>query len=91
MFPIFHALKRNVPNVEDHILEMLGQRDLVMAKEVNRVWATAVRSYMKRLDRGMLELLLCLKEYKALQWWLHILKICLETHYIKVKIFTLIG
>ena len=61
MFPVFHALKRNVPNVEDHVLERLCPRDLVRAKRVNRVWATAVRSYIRRLDHGMFELHLSLK------------------------------
>ena len=56
MFPIFHALKRNVPNVEDNILDMLGPRHLIAAKRVNRAWATAVRSYIRRLNHGMPEL-----------------------------------
>ena len=56
MFPMFLDLKRNVPTVEDHILELLGPRDLVAAKRVNRVWAAAVRSHIRRLDHGVLEL-----------------------------------
>ena len=56
MFPMFLDHKRNVPIVEDHILELLGPRDLVAAKRVNSVWATAVRSHIRRLDHGVLEL-----------------------------------
>ena len=56
MFPMFLDHKRNVPTVEDHILELLGPRDLVAAKRVNRVWAAAVRGHIRRLDHGVLEL-----------------------------------
>ena len=55
MFPLFLAHKRNVPNVEDHILDLLGPRDLVAAKGVNRDWAQAVRSCIGTLDHGALE------------------------------------
>ena len=56
MFPMFLAHKRNVPNVEDQILELLGPRDLVAAKRVNGVWAGAVRSRIRSLDHGVFEL-----------------------------------
>ena len=62
MFPLFLAHKRNVPNVEDHILELLGPRDLVAAKRVNGVWATAVRSHIRSLDHGVLELQMSLRK-----------------------------
>ena len=47
---MFHAYKRNIPHVEDAILDSLGPRDLVNTKQVCRGWASAVRRYIGQLD-----------------------------------------
>ena len=47
---MFLAHKRNLPHVEDQILERLGPRDLVAAKQASKGWATAVQRYIEQLD-----------------------------------------
>ena len=47
---MFFYLKRDLPEVERQILDSLGPRDLVNAKQVCRHWATSVRRYIQQLD-----------------------------------------
>ena len=47
---MFFYLKRDLPEVERKILDSLGPRDLVNAKQVCRHWATSVRRYIQQLD-----------------------------------------
>ena len=47
---MFTPQKRDLPLVEKHILDMLGPRELVKAKQVGKQWATAVRRYVDHAD-----------------------------------------
>ena len=47
---MFTHHKRDLPHVEKHILDMLGPRELVKAKQVCKRWATAVRRYVGHAD-----------------------------------------
>ena len=43
---MFKTYRRNLPEMEDRILDELGPRDLVSAKQVCRDWCTVVRRYV---------------------------------------------
>ena len=47
---MFSVHKRDLPDVEKKILDMVGPRDLVRAKQVCKGWAAAVRRYIKNMD-----------------------------------------
>ena len=47
---MFSPHKRDLPNVEKHIFDMLGPRELVKAKQVCKSWAKAVRRYIGHVD-----------------------------------------
>ena len=48
---MFHVHMKNIPHVEDIILNDLGPRDLVKAKQVSKGWAYAVRRYVGQLSK----------------------------------------
>ena len=47
---MFFAYNRDLPQVETYILDFLGPRDLVNAKQVSSHWAVSVRRYILQLD-----------------------------------------
>ena len=47
---MFALHKRELPQVEKHILDMLGPRELVLAKQVCKDWAMVVRRYLGHMD-----------------------------------------
>ena len=47
---MFFAYNRDLPKVEKYILDFLGPRDLVNAKQVCSHWAVSVRRYILQLD-----------------------------------------